>query len=337
MLPLNWRLATAELIPIADDAQPALVFVDKEFRPAIDAVLAGAAKPFKLVEFDSSAAGDSGLAAWCGDMPADDPALPDDPRSIALLMYTSGTTGRAKGVEMSHQGLDRMRLCESLEPAFQWRADDVLLMVMPNFHLLGTSLPVQSLYNGSTVSVLPILDPGKLLGLIQRDRPTILVLAPAVIQMLLDHPAAKDTDLSSVRLTMYAGSAINAQLLKRAMLEMKCRFMQFYGATESLGALTILRPEQHDLERDEKLKSCGTTLPLIELKVVDAAGRELPDGEVGEFMVRSPALFVGYRNEPEATAAVLERGWYRTGDACHSQAAVSLSVSMPPRAAPECE
>ena len=315
VLPLNWRLATAELIPIADDAQPVLVFVDKEFRPAMDAVLAGVAKPFQIVEFDSTAAGDSGLMAWCGDAPAEDPAVAVDPLSIALLMYTSGTTGRAKGVEMSHQGLSYMRLCESLEPEFQWRADDALLMAMPNFHLLGTSLPVQSLYNGSTVSILPLLEPGKLLALVQRDRPTILVLAPTVIQMLLDHPAARDTDLSSVRLTMYAGSAINAQLLKRAIVEMKCQFMQFYGATETLGAVTILRPDQHDLVNEEKLKSCGTPLPLIELKVVDADGNEVPDGEIGEFTIRSPALFVGYRNQPEATAAVLQRGWYRTGDA----------------------
>src|SRR5262249_1646394 len=159
------------------------------------------------------------------------------------------------------------RLCESLEPAFQWRDDDVLLMVMPNFHLLGTSLPIQAMYNGSTVSILPMMEPGKLLGLIQSDRPTILVLAPPVIQMILDHRAAKSTDFSSVRLTMYAGSPINAQLLKRAMLEMKCEFMQFYGATESLGAITILRPEQHDLVNEEKLKSCGTPLPLIELRI----------------------------------------------------------------------
>ncbi|MFC6283506.1 MULTISPECIES: long-chain-fatty-acid--CoA ligase [Polaromonas] len=315
LLPLNWRLATAELIPIVNDAQPTLVFVDKEFTAVMEAVRDGAAMPFRIVVFDSAAPGDSGLTAWCGDAPATDPGMPEDPRSIALLMYTSGTTGQAKGVEISHQGLNYMRLCEHFEPVFQWRADDVLLMVMPNFHLLGAALPVQSMYNGSTVSILPALDPGKLLGLVQTDRPTILVLAPVVIQMMLDHPAAKDTDFSSVRLTMYAGSPINAQLLKRAMVEMKCQFMQFYGATESSGAITILRPEQHDLNREDKLKSCGTPLPLIDLKVVNAAGDELPDGEIGEFLVRSPSLFAAYRNQPEATAAVLKRGWYRTGDA----------------------
>ncbi|WP_114970546.1 long-chain-fatty-acid--CoA ligase [Rhodoferax ferrireducens] len=315
MLPLNWRLVPAELIPIVDDAQPALVFVDKEFMPLMEAVLKGVAKPFKVVALDSTAVGDSGLAAWCSDAPNVDPGLPEDPRSIALLMYTSGTTGKAKGVEMSHQGISYMRLCESLEPVYQWHDDDVLLMVMPNFHLLGASLPVQSLYHGSTVSILHTLEPGKLLSAIAHDRPSILVLAPTVIQMVLDHPAAKSTDFSSVRLTMYAGSPINAQLLKRAMIEMKGKFMQFYGATESLGAITILRPDQHDLNHEEKLKSCGTPLPLIELRIDDGTGHALPDGEIGEFVIRSPAMFTSYRNQPEATAAVLQRGWYRTGDA----------------------
>jgi len=315
VLPLNWRLAAPELAVIVNDATPALVFVDKEFLPLMEQVRQLAAQPFKVVAFDAAAEGDSGLSAWCAGVPESDPQVATDPTAIALLMYTSGTTGRAKGVEMSHQGLDRMRLCESLEPEFQWRADDVLLMVMPNFHLLGASLPIQSLYNGSTVSILPAIEPGKLLGLIQADRPTILVLAPAVIQMILDHPAAKDTDFSSVRLTMYAGSPINAELLKRAMREMKCEFMQFYGATESLGAITILRPAQHDLQQESKLKACGTPLPLIEIRITDEKGDELPDGEIGEFRMRSPAMFSGYRNQPEATAAVLQRGWYRTGDA----------------------
>jgi len=314
VLPLNWRLAPAELGPIVDDALPALIFVDKEFEPLVNKVLDATEQRCKVVVFDSTAA-DSGLAAWCADVPRSDPGLPADPQAIALLMYTSGTTGRAKGVQMTHQGLSYMRLCESLEPTMQWREDDVLLMVLPNFHLLGASLPIQSLYNGSTVAIMPMFEPGKLLELIQRDRPTILVLAPTVIQMILDQPAAKNTDFSSVRLTMYAGSPISAQLLKRALVEMKCEFMQFYGATESLGAITILRPSQHDLINEEKLKACGTPLPLIELRVTDPEGREVPDGGIGEFHVRSPAMFIGYRNQAEASAAALKGGWYHTGDA----------------------
>src|SRR5258706_2427479 len=101
--------------------------------------------------------------------------------------------------------------------------------------------------------------------------------------MLLDHPNAKNADFSSLRLVMYAGSPIGAQLLKRALVEMKCEFMQFYGATEPVGATTILRPSQHDLVNESKLKACGTPLPLIEVRITDADGREVPDGAIGEF------------------------------------------------------
>ena len=320
ILPLNWRLAAAELAAIVDDACPAIVFVDKEFAGLMRAAAATCAVTFEAVHFDSTAETASDLEAWSADFPSTDPQVAIKPMHVALLMYTSGTTGVPKGVEITHQGLNYMRLCENFEPHLQWRSDDVLLMVMPNFHLLGTGIPLQSLYNGSKVSILPAIEPGKLLERIQVDRPTIIVMAPTVIQMMLDHPAAPDTDFSSLRFVMYAGSPINAQLLRRALVEMKCEFIQFYGATESSGAMTILRPAQHDLVNEQKLRSCGTPLPLIEFRVTGVSGEELPDGEIGEFHVRSPTLFRGYRNQPAATAAVLSRGWYRTGDAGYRDA-----------------
>ncbi|MFT3792313.1 MAG: long-chain-fatty-acid--CoA ligase [Rudaea sp.] len=324
VLPMNWRLPATELGPIADDCSPVLAFVDKEFLPVIEQVNAGRAEPIKVIPVDSIASADGGLEAWVKDSPALDPMLPGDPRNTAFLIYTSGTTGYPKGVEISHQSLNYMRLCEHLEPTLQWHADDVLMMIMPNFHLLGTALPIQSLYNGCTVSIMPVMEPGKLIELIGATRPTILVLAPTAIQMVLDHPTAKTADFSSLRLVMYASSPINAQLLKRGLIEMKCHFMQFYGATESCGAMTILRPEEHDLVNEERLKSCGRPLPLIDFRIVDAAGNELPDGEIGEFHCRTPAMFSGYLHQPQTTAAVLDDGWYRTGDAGYRDPADGL-------------
>ena len=325
LLPLNWRLAAPEITAIVDDAMPVLVFAEHELEPLLTASLAPSAqaglKPVWLRPRDSL---HGGLEAFWAGAPAQDPGGPADPRGTAWLMYTSGTTGRAKGVALSHQGLDRMRLSEHFEPVFQWQADDVLMMVMPNFHLLGVALPVQAMYNGCTVSIMPALEPGRLLGLVRETRPTILVVAPTVIQMMLDHPDAASADLSSLRLVMYAGSAINATLLRRALQAFGCDFMQFYGATESGGAMSILRPEQHDLQDERKLKSCGTPMPLVDFRIAGADDQTLPDGEIGEIVVRSPALFTGYRNQPEQTAAVLTHGWYRTGDAGYRDPADGL-------------
>ena len=324
VLPLNWRLTPVELAAILDDARPAVVFVDQEFLPNLEATRARCQHLFEHVVIDPAQSTLGGLEPWIESVPANDPGLPSDPRDTAWLMYTSGTTGLGKGVEISHQALNMMRLSEHLEPALQWSADDSLMMVMPNFHLLGVALPIQALYNGCTVSIMPVLEPGRLLTLLRTTRPTILVLAPTVIQMMLDHPDAGQADFSSLRLVMYAGSAINAQLLKRAMQEIHCDFMQFYGTTECVGPMCILRPEQHDLVNEARLKSCGTPMPLIDFRVLDAEGREVPDGEKGELVIRTPAMFTRYRNQPELTAKVLQNGWYHTGDAGYRDPADGL-------------
>lgn len=190
-----------------------------------------------------------------------------------------------------------------------------MLTVMPVFHLVGTGLSVQALYNGASVSVLPMLEPVSVLKAIARDRPSICALVPTAIQMLADHPQAESTDFSSLRVVMYAGSSIASAVLRRAIKRMGCGFMQFYGASETLGALTLLRPEQHDPSDEQRLRSCGTPLPLIEFRVVDPEGHDVPEGSVGEFWVRGPTIFRSYWRQPNVTAGVLHEGWYRTGDA----------------------
>jgi acyl-CoA synthetase (AMP-forming)/AMP-acid ligase II len=316
LLPLNWRLAVPELVSVMADAQLSLVVADRECMAMAQAAKELGGLGFELIEADSARSGDSQLDTRIAAVASvTDVGVPIDPHQTALLIYTSGTTGKPKGVCISHQALNYMRLCEHLEPALSWQDGDVMLMVMPNFHLVGTGLAVQSLYNGSTVSILPALDPGKLIELIERDRPTICALVPTAIQMMLDHPRAATADLSSLRLVMYAGSSINATLLKRALEQLNCKFMQFYGGTELAGQVTLLRPEQHRLDDEQKLKSCGTPMPLMELRVVDPAGEDLADGEIGELWVRTPTIFSHYWNQPEAGAASFSGGWYRTGDA----------------------
>jgi len=135
-----------------------------------------------------------------------------------------------------------------------------------------------------------------------------------MLQMLLDHPDAAKTDFSSLRLTLYAGSPISLGLIKRAIAVMPCQFMQFYGSTESGGAASILRPQEHDLENEQRLQSCGRPLPLIEFKIVDARGAEAAEGAAGELLIRAPSVTKGYWRQPEATEALLQNGWLRTGD-----------------------
>jgi acyl-CoA synthetase (AMP-forming)/AMP-acid ligase II len=207
-----------------------------------------------------------------------------------------------------------MRLSEHFEPTYHWERDDSFINALPNFHLLHLGITLQCLYNGVSITVVKQFDPAVVLHTISTLHPTLLTLTPTMLQMLLDHPDAASADFSSLRLTLYAGSPISLGLIKRAIAAMPCQFMQFYGSTEAGGASSILRPNEHDLEHENKLQSCGRPLPLIEFRIVDGEGNEVPDGTPGELFIRQPAITKGYWRQPENTASVIDQGWYRSGD-----------------------
>lgn len=315
-VPFNWRLSVPELAQLLADSETRLVFVDRALAALWDAALAQIGVTITTVWFDA----DDTLETQFAHESASAPSVMVSEDDIAIQLYTSGTTGLPKGVMLSHGGFNRMRLCEHLEPAYQWEEGDLFINPLPNFHLLAIGIAFQCLYNGVAVSIVRQFDPALVCETIRRDRPTLLTLTPTMIQMLLDHPSAQGTDFSSIRLTLYAGSAISLGLIKRAIAQMPGKFMQFYGATEAGGAFSILRPEEHDLDDETSLQSCGRPLPLIAFRIVDAQGRDVPDGEAGELVVRTPAITAGYWKQPEATAAALQHGWYRTGDVARRDA-----------------
>lgn len=306
----NWRLAVPELVQLIEDSDTTLCIVERELAKAWNEALALIDRTIETVWIDEN----NTLETIFASLPETAPDLFISEEGTAVQLYTSGTTGVPKGVMLSHGGFNRMRLCEHLEPAYQWDDDDIFINPLPNFHLLSIGIAFQCLYNGVAVSIVRQFDPRTVLATIAHDRPTLLTLTPTMIQMLLDHPDAAATDFSSLRLMLYAGSPISLGLIKRAIAMMPCKFMQFYGATEANGAFSILRPDEHDLEDEARLQSCGRPLPLIEFRIVDAEGNEVADGETGELTIRAPAITKGYWKQPEATAKVMVNGWYHSGD-----------------------
>lgn len=315
-IPLNWRLSAPELAQLLTDSEAKLVFVERALADLWNAALAASGSTIEVVWFDAAVTLEDRYASES----AIAPTLFVSEEDVAVQLYTSGTTGVPKGVMLTHGGFNMMRLCEHLELAYQWRDGDIFVNPLPNFHLLSIGIAFQCLYNGVAVSVVRQFDPGLVCETIERDRPTLLTLTPTMIQMLLDHPLAETTDFSSLRLILYAGSAISLGLIKRAIARMPGQFMQFYGATEAGGAFSILRPDEHDLQDEAKLQSCGRPLPLVEFRIVDANGNEVPDGQPGELLARAPAITAGYWKQPEATAKVLRHGWYHTGDVARRDA-----------------
>jgi acyl-CoA synthetase (AMP-forming)/AMP-acid ligase II len=310
LVPLNWRLTASELVGVVKDIAPSYAIVEREFEATWNEVCRIGHLTISTQIYDEQR-GLRALTAGRSSKPLEITLGEEDP---VLMLYTSGTTGQPKGVIHTHGSFNRSRLCEHLEPSLEWREGDLFLNALPNFHLLNIGLSLVCLYNGVAISLQRQFDPAGVLAGITRDRPTFLVLTPTMIQMLLDHPDASKTDFSSVRMTMYAGSPIALGLITRAIKAMPGKFMQFYGQTETSGPVSLLRPEEHDLTSESKLKSCGRPLPLIAMRIVDETGADLPDGQPGELLLRAPATAAGYWNQPEETGSKFRSGWYYTGD-----------------------
>jgi acyl-CoA synthetase (AMP-forming)/AMP-acid ligase II len=307
---LNWRLAAPELAEQIKDCASKLVIVEREMAGIWNAACATLEMPPEAIWIDDTETYEKCIAS----QPYLRPDIYVEEDDTAFQLYTSGTTGKPKGVMLSHRSINMMRLCEHLEPSYEWLEGDSFINSLPNFHLLHLGITLQCLYNGVSITVVRQFDPPLVLEAISAQRPTLMTLTPTMLQMLLDHPQSETTDFSSLRMTLYAGSPISLGLIKRAIAKMPCQFMQFYGSTEAGGASSILRPAEHQLDDEAKLQSCGRPLPLNVFRIVDGAGNDVPDGEPGELLIRAPAITKGYWQQPEATASVLKNGWYRSGD-----------------------
>ncbi|MDX9787796.1 MAG: long-chain-fatty-acid--CoA ligase [Desulfobacterales bacterium] len=312
--PLNWRLSAVELTVILEDAAPPVLFADVAFKATIEKIQAESAHQFQTVYIDWSTPRPKELEQFLESATDDRPMIEISSEDTAFQIYTSGTTGVPKGVELTFGSVNFWFLLLDLEPTLTYATQDVMLFIAPNFHLLGMHFSISALYNGTKVSILPEVRFDSMLDAIHKHRVSVLVLAPIMIEGLLNAAESSPADFSSLKLVVYAGSAIGLNLLKRALKEMKCDFMQFYGVTEVGGGVTLLRPEEHDLENEEKLKSCGRPLPYVEVKLMAFNGREAGVGQAGEFWVRVPSVFKQYYNKPALTEEVLKKGWYKTGD-----------------------
>jgi acyl-CoA synthetase (AMP-forming)/AMP-acid ligase II len=312
LAPFNWRSPAAELADVVADAQPSVVFVDRARLETAQAVKERISHRFAIVSFDPAEhAGD--IDQWCDGEQQSDPGGPGEPMQTALLAYTSGTTGLAKGVAMPHAAFAGGFAAASASTSMTWRADDIVIMAMPNFHLGGSFLSMHALMTGATTVILPSFDIGTLLAAVRAERATILPLVPTALRMLLDDPRLEEADTKTLRKIIYFGSPIGSATVERALAAFDCELIQYYGTTECW-ILTMLDGASHDPARPNLLASCGTPAPGVTLRLLDSDGRDVLPGEIGEIAAKSSTMFSSYWRNAKATQAAFDSGWYKTGD-----------------------
>ena len=316
LVPVNWRLAPPEAAAILIDAGVAILFVGSGFEPMVEAVAASGYAASQHFVMDGAGLSWPGFAAWRDSQPAADPMLPIAPHDTAIQLYTSGTTGLPKGVELTNRNYLAF-IADYQTATFNGTSpEDVVLTCMPVFHCAGTNVGILSFANGCTNVVLEEVSVPGVIDAIHRHGITIAILVPAVILALVQHPDAARADLSSLRRLIYGASPIADDTVRRAKALLPgAELWQVYGATESNASGTTLAPRFLQ-EPGSKIRSCGRPYPGVELRVVDPNGDPVATGQVGEIVIRAEAVMKGYWNNPEATrAAFLPGGWLRTGDA----------------------
>ncbi len=275
-----WQAAAAEAAKGAADVGAQVITVDD-------------------ADLSSRLDGVSARTTWAGAAGDDD----------AVILYTSGTTGKPKGAELTHDNLTR-NASLTARTLLKNSSDDVVMGCLPLFHVFGLTCALNAtIVGGGTLTLLPRFDPGKALQIIERDKVTIFEGVPTMYSAMLHHQAERRPDTSSLRLCISGGAAMPVEVLRNFEREFDCMILEGYGLSETSPVASFNHPD-----KVRKPGTVGTPVEGVEMRLVDGDGNDVPPGEVGEIAIRGHNVMKGYWGKPEATAEAIPDGWFRTGD-----------------------
>jgi long-chain acyl-CoA synthetase len=301
VVPMNVLLKGREVAFYLEDPGAKLLFAWHDFGEAAHAGAehAGAqvidVKPGEFEQLVMGATADHEVADVAGD-------------DTAVILYTSGTTGTPKGAELTHDNLrTNARISAGLGSCHE---NDTVLGALPLFHSFGQTCGMNGTVSvGGQMSLIPRFDPGKALEIIQRDKVTIFQGVPTMYVAMLNHPEADSFDTSSLRLCLSGGASMPVEVMRGFEDKFGCKVLEGYGLSETSPVASF-----NHADRERKPGSIGTPIEGVEMKVFDDEDNEVPEGEVGEIVIRGHNVMKGYWQRADATEETLRGGWFHSGD-----------------------
>jgi len=315
-VPLNYRLAPAELAFVIGDANARVLLVLEGMEETLAALrpqLSGDVTIITVNQPDTLH-----WKEWIAQFPKTSPMVEVGRDEPVIQLYTSGTTGNPKGVVTSHYNILQLTMMNVIATPHRPDQGSAGIICAPLFHIGGAGSMVAGIYNGQHTVLHRVFDPVQVLDDMERYPVTSIFMVPAMIMAVLQVPGVETRDFSKLDTIFYGASPISETVLRQALEVFQCEFIQMYGMTETTGTVVSLSPEDHRRAlggKPELLRSCGRPAVGTEIKIMDTDGNEVATGDVGEIWVKSDTNMLCYYNLPEATAANLTDGWVHTGDA----------------------
>ena len=314
LTPLNARWSVAENTYALDDSKPTVILVSTGFVAAIAGIFAGREDAPKLVALDDvEREGWSTLPQLMAHGPVEDAGRCGE--DLLAIFYTGGTTGKSKGVMLSHAGFTSNSM--AMRDLGICPEGCRMLVVAPLFHLAAAAALTMVMLAGGTAVIAPAFDPKGALDLIKDEGVTDALLVPTMVQMVLDGQGFDAAKLAGLNTVLYGASPMPEATIDRIMAAAPhLNFYQAYGMTEVSCTATVLGPEFHTGAHRQagRHRGAGRPISTAEIIIADEEGRPLPLGQVGEILVRGKGVMLGYWNQPELTAEALRDGWMHTGD-----------------------
>lgn len=303
VVPMNPLLRSGEIDYFFTNSGAKIAFVWPDF---VEEATKGAANSgTRIVPCDP-------MGPVAGELEAGEPIAEPFERAdddTAIILYTSGTTGRPKGAELTHNNI-RLNATRSSEEILQLHPEDVLMGCLPLFHVFGLVVGLQAAVNsGASLALIPRFDPGEAIKTIANEKVTVMLGVPTMYAAILHHPDSDSLDASSLRTCASGGSAMPAEIQRAFEEKFSCQILEGYGLSETSPVASFNMPD-----KEHKSGTIGTAIPGCEMKLIDENGNQVGPGAVGEIAIRGDNVMKGYWRNPEATAEAIPDGWLRTGD-----------------------